>query len=183
MGLFSKLLGNTEEAAKADKAAKDLLGGLFGNDKDSEKKVEQTAKSIFGDILNAQQQANRAPTPQQPVSTGSNSYYKGEYDSIPTEPCQYNFSGSYEAYFEDIFASEFPQYRTGKYTDGTSTVYTFFNSNERALIVELKSERSSANKIKRACQADGLPYLRFYYDHDGWWNKRSYVVERISSAL
>ena len=45
------------------------------------------------------------------------------------------------------------------------------------------SENSEANKLRSACRAQGLPYVRFYYDHDGWWNTRSYVVSRTRAAL
>ena len=29
----------------------------------------------------------------------------------------------------------------------------------------------------------GLPYLRFYFDHEGWWNTRAYVTKRVAEAL
>ena len=32
-------------------------------------------------------------------------------------------------------------------------------------------------------RAQGIPYLRFYYNHEGWWNTRSYVTRRIANAL
>ena len=31
--------------------------------------------------------------------------------------------------------------------------------------------------------AQGIPYIRFYYDHEGWWNTKSYVIRRTSEAL
>ena len=45
------------------------------------------------------------------------------------------------------------------------------------------SENSEANKLRASCRAQGLPYVRFYYDHDGWWNTRSYVAGRTRAAL
>ena len=51
------------------------------------------------------------------------------------------------------------------------------------LIVELKSESSEAQRFRRAAEAEGVPYLRFYYDHEGWWNTREYVYVRVREAL
>ncbi len=45
------------------------------------------------------------------------------------------------------------------------------------------SETSSAQRVRKACAAENVPYLRFYIDHDGWWNTRSYVTGRIRAAL
>ena len=51
------------------------------------------------------------------------------------------------------------------------------------LVVELMTEKSEANKFRRDTQRRGIPYVRFYFDHSGWWNTRSYVNERVSGAL
>ncbi|MBR6460134.1 MAG: hypothetical protein IKS49_08320, partial [Actinomycetaceae bacterium] len=53
----------------------------------------------------------------------------------------------------------------------------------KALVVELMSERSSAKMLRWRCENEGVPYLRFYYDHWGWWNEKSYVIERTAKAL
>ncbi len=45
------------------------------------------------------------------------------------------------------------------------------------------SESCEAKKFRDDCVRAGTPYLRFYYDHDGWWNTRSYVAGRIRGAL
>ena len=43
---------------------------------------------------------------------------------------------------------------------------------------------ASGMKEALVCRAkEGVPYLRFYKDHEGWWNARSYVVSRIEKAL
>ena len=52
-----------------------------------------------------------------------------------------------------------------------------------ALIVELLPQRSSVYKLRRDCATMGIPYLRYYYDHEGWWNTYSYVTERTRAAL
>ena len=33
------------------------------------------------------------------------------------------------------------------------------------------------------CAAAAIPYLRFYHNHDGWWNTRAYVTQRVRGAL
>ena len=66
-----------------------------------------------------------------------------------------------------------------------SNVYTYaFTKNaERCLVVELLSEHNEVYKVRNDCREQGIPYLRFYYDHDGWWNTRAYVIERMRKAL
>ena len=63
------------------------------------------------------------------------------------------------------------------------TTYTFWSGRIKALIVELMSESRPNNSLRDDCSRLGIPYLRFYYDHHGWWNTRSYVVERVRKAL
>lgn len=107
-------------------------------------------------------------------------------ERMPNEPNQYNFPGSYLQYFEDIFNREFAAYRVVREqnprTDKT-TVYTFFEGARTALVVEILSRRADVQKLRSDCQRNRIPYLRFYYDYDGWWNARSYVVNRIRKAL
>ena len=106
--------------------------------------------------------------------------------TMPNEPNQFNFAGSYLDYFTGIFQTEFPEYRVSRAV-GTSakpvTVFTFWNGNTKALVVELMPQSSAAKKLRRECAQLGIPYLRYYYDHEGWWNTRSYVIRRTKAAL
>ena len=61
--------------------------------------------------------------------------------------------------------------------------FTFTQGGRKALVVEIMSESSASQKLKNQCAAEGVPYLRFYHDHPGWWNTRSYVVRRVTDAL
>ena len=51
------------------------------------------------------------------------------------------------------------------------------------VVVPILPDSSETKKLRRECQAQGVPYLRFYYDHEGWWNTRSYVTRRTRDAL
>ena len=102
---------------------------------------------------------------------------------MPDEENQFNFSGTFMQYFESIFSAEFPRYFVEKETDGSRVIYTFRDGGAKALVVELLSEKSSVYKLRKACQKEGVPYLRFYSDHDGWWNTRAYVVQRVGDTL
>ena len=62
-------------------------------------------------------------------------------------------------------------------------IYTFFSGAGKALVVELMTESSEAVKFRNDCIKAGVPYLRFYYDHEGWWNTRSYLVGRMRGVL
>ena len=170
MGLFSKLFGGDIEA---EKAAKDILSGLFGaqnlkdqdgpkNDKDeADKPAEQTA-SYSGD-----------------ESDSGLSWY----DKIPEEENQYNYNGPFTDYFENIFNTEFAAYRFEKQNirDGWRFAYTFYSGAAKVIVVELYT--GDSKKLKKKCAREGIPYLRFYYNHAGWWNTRSYVVERMRTVL
>ena len=110
---------------------------------------------------------------------------KSWYEDVPDEECQYNYNGTYLEYFSMIFREDFPEYKVlflevqnrRKYT------YTFLREGKEVLCVELMASACESNKIRRECMARQLPYLRFYFDHNGWWNTRTYVRERVSKAL
>lgn len=106
---------------------------------------------------------------------------------MPAEENQFNSGKSYEQYFYDIFTGSFPSYRvtTEKIRNGRATLITLWEglTENKALVVELMSEASSAQSTRVQCQREGVPYLRFYYDHDGWWNTKSYVIRRTREAL
>ena len=105
---------------------------------------------------------------------------------MPAEENQYNYPGSYLDYFTGIFETEFSFYQIERVIGSgvrPVTVFTFWNDGKEALVVELVSERSDVHRQRNICARRGIPYLRFYYDHDGWWNTRSYVVGRVKDAL
>ena len=168
MSLLSKLLGEGK---------KEVLGAL--------KDAAQKADSFLNEAQASRPAQNAAPQREperwkQPAQSGVS---WGE--DMPAEENQYSFSGSYLAYFDMVFSQEFPQYRITRETPkkGHSTIYSFWLGERKALVAELMSERSEANKLRSDCRARGIPYVRFYYDHDGWWNTRSYVAQRTRAAL
>ena len=175
MSLFSKLLGSKDAGEALDaikKAAREVA---------SEVKTQVDAAA---DSIQKQQSAAPAQKPQAYAREAAAAAEDSLYDVMPAEENQYNFSGTYIQYFEKIFREDFPSYSVARTAqEDRFTVYTFNGAAGCALVVELKSERSSAQAIRRRCEAEGVPYLRFYYDHDGWWNTRAYVTERIRRAL
>ncbi|MBQ6163728.1 MAG: hypothetical protein IJK23_04550 [Clostridia bacterium] len=161
MGLLSKFLKG-EGAKVLEDVGKDLLSKALGNEAQKP----------------AAQQSASSPAPAQSDYESDN-----PWDIMPAEENQYSFAGPYTAYFSGIFASEFPAYNVTQEPAGSSTVCTFRQGGAKALVVELKSEKSEANRLRTECSRAGIPYLRFYYDHEGWWNTRSYVVNRVRAAL
>ena len=107
------------------------------------------------------------------------------WDVMPAEENQYNYSGSYVQYFEMIFREDFPEYETSyeRANNRDAVIFTLKKDGATALVCELLSENSVAKKIRNDCKAAGIPYVRFYFNHHGWWNARSYVVNRIKSVL
>lgn len=163
-----------------------LLSKIFGGDKDAEKAAKELLSGLFGYVQTGQAasagpevSAADSPTPQRSQSSAPS--------GVPTEENQYNFNGTYEQYFEHVFGEDFPAYGFEKtYIDDYGkhrVIYTFYSGNAKALVIELMTESSEAVKLRNDCIKAGIPYLRFYYDHEGWWNTRSYVVKRMRDAL
>ena len=163
MGLLSKLLGGENAGKKLEKLVKTVV----------EAAENPAARPAAADRHGPS--ANGTPWPSG-FSWGP---------LMPEEENQYNYGAPYREYFEHIFRDDFPQLRAEKESlrDGKATVYTLFLGDRKALVVELLSERSDAKQLRRRCAQAGIPYLRFYYDHEGWWNTREYVVKRIRGAL
>ena len=171
MGLFSKLLGKElgeAQAKKLDDAGAQLLGKLFGGDAN----------------------AKPAPAAPQPAARETTSAYAAggtshRGDALPAEENSFAFDGPYQAYFRKVFSEEFPAYQIGESPapHGRGTLFTFSKNGGTALVVEVMSEGCSSQKVRKSCAMQGVPYLRYYYDHRGWWNTRSYVRERTGRAL
>ena len=103
---------------------------------------------------------------------------------MPAEENQFNSGLKPSEYFDKIYSAEFAEYQIDKVKAGWSdTAYIFNKDGARKLVVELLSDGTQRNKLRNECRAQGVPYLRFYYDHQGWWNTRSYVVRRTLDAL
>lgn len=108
-------------------------------------------------------------------------------EEMPAEENMFSFAGTPAAYMEKIFAEDFSSYQVEKEAGWggfeRSTVYRFLEGGVQKLVVELVPDNSEAVKLREKCAKEGMPYLRFYSGHEGWWNVRSYVVSRISKAL
>jgi hypothetical protein len=185
MGLFDRIKKSVEEGAKT-------LGGIA---EAGAKKLGEIAETVADELEQAgakpaqQPGAPQTAAPQQPA-TQHHAAPAGESgdswgDEMPAEPNQFNFNGNYVQYFESILREEFAGYAV--HTDASEmrrrTVFTLTGAAGKALVVEVMTENSEAQKIRRACEKEGVPYVRFYFDHDGWWNTRSYVTRRIRAAL
>ena len=174
MGLLSKLLGEANK--KAEKSALDFL-------KNVAKKIESSEGS---------QKPQQTAAPQPAASYAAAEPEPERSDALwgeimPKDENQFSFKGSYREYFEGIFRSEFadlsfelshPQYYE-------SDIYTFTQAGAKVLVIELMKKSCAANKLRRDTQRSGVPYLRFYTNCSdiGWWNARTYVVNRIKEAL
>ena len=187
MGLLSKLLGKEagealENLAKeVTKTAENSKGGLEAiakalGDKTEAKEKTGAAESRYSGIVVPS--SDPAPAELAPAGT-----YWGPV--MPAEENQYNFNGPYIEYFRQIFKTEFPEYGLdyGKERTWHSEHFTFWDGERKALVVEILPKRSNAKIIRARCRAEGVPYLRYYHDVEGWWNVRSYVVERTRKAL
>ena len=170
MSLLSKLLGQAGEklvkemAEAAGKAAVDRT-------------KEQAAQTVKPDTWSPAPAA--APVPE---ALGPSGDSWGPV--MPAEECQFNYGGSFEAYFDHVFREDLPAYRVAKERVSEKTiVYTLYDGAREALVVEVLPQSTARQKLRRDCLRAGIPYLRFYHNHDGWWNTRSYVVRRCRQAM
>ena len=175
MGLLSKILGASGK--KAESAAADFL-------KDVMKKVgEQTEQRKAAAPAPAKTEAPAAAS--EPAAEERSDSLWGEI--MPKDENQFSFNGTYKAYFEQIFRTEFAAYpftlTHSQYYD--SDVYSFTKNGEKVLVVELMRTNCDATKLRRDTLRAGVPYLRLYIDCSeiGWWNARTYVVDRIRKAI
>ena len=168
-----------------------LLGKLFGDDD-----LDRKAKGFFNSLVgggndnadNAQtvQYTNYTPTPAQnaaAVNFQPSGVSWGE--TMPDEENQFNSGLKYYDYFDKIYRQEFPDYIvTREMPRGESyCLFTFTQGGRVALKVEVLSRTTGAYKERSACKSQGIGYTRFYHNNPGWWNTRSYVIERTRSAL
>lgn len=177
MGLLSSLFG--------DKKPDNPVLGALADLVDSAVDAAKTAASGSTEEKSAAPAPVPAPQPQQaaPVSDAPSGESWGAV--MPSEENQFSFSGSYGDYFMKVYREEFPEYSV-EYEDidhGRAGVITFSQGGQPCLKVELLSQSSGAYSLRQKCRKSGMPYLRFYYDHDGWWNTRSYIVKRARTAL
>ncbi len=176
MSFFSKII-QKEGEKQVENVLKGVLNGVFTNRRNhtTEPAVSSRPEQSFPSPYSSRPAAAPAPAPS------GDSW--GE--TMPAEENQFSFPGRYHEYFMKVFSEDFPAYRLEREigTNEYYTVITFWQGDSKALVVELKSETSSSNRLRKDCQAAGIPYLRFYYNHDHWWNTRSYVVGRTRAAL
>ena len=153
------------------------------------KTVSDVAKEVAGEVRKTVSESDTAETPAEQSSQVSGPYENSSGlswgETMPAEENQYNYPGTYLEYFDHIFRDDFPEYETVREPGRSSRsyVYTLRSGGADAIKIELLHDSSSAYKLRRDCASIGLPYLRFYYDHDGWWNTRSYVTGRVRKAL
>ena len=171
MSLFSKLFGGDKEA---EETAKSLLKSIFGNQNESkpETKPEYEDEPEAASVNNASDDSDyEAPSG---FSWG---------DKMPAEENQYNFNGTFKQYFENIFSTEFAAYRYEKAENYGRVAYTLYGAAGKAIVVELMPGKSESKKLRKQCEAEGTPYVRFYYNHEGWWNTKEYVIQRMKEKI
>ena len=181
MGLFSNLFGNDGKDIdnalnKMKNLAEDIMDDGQINSQQS-KPAAASAPSGYGEPLNN----NSRPDPVYSAGPSGDSWGP----SMPAEENLFNSGLGYQDYFTNIFNSSFSSYQIDKEIpyNRNAIVFTFSQAGAKKLVVEVISDRTSPHKIKKDCRAQGIPYLRYYYDHYGWWNTKSYVIRRTSKAL
>ncbi|MBP5749513.1 MAG: hypothetical protein J6X24_01855 [Firmicutes bacterium] len=195
MGLFDKILkevGDKVPDLKLDELAKNVSDAVGTLKTEAEKfaeenkdtfealktKAEQFAEENKDSIGSVIPNEAEAPKAASGVSWG---------EEMPDEPNQYNSGMTPIAYFEDIFRTEFAEYELAEEAGwggpDRSWIIRFRKGGEDKLAVELLPARSEAVKFREKCRKQGLPYLRYYTDYEGWWNTRSYVISRTRAAL
>jgi hypothetical protein len=175
MDFFSKLFGGKNKT-KEQQEALDLLKNVFNQAADEKKKEEEKKQAA------PQQQAQPVQERREEAPEGPSGESWGPV--MPAEENQYNFNGTYQQYFEKIWNEDFGLYRVEKEAPKyKGVIYNFYGAAGKSLVVELLPSSSEAKKLREKCAAAGVPYLRYYYDYDGWWNTKEYVKQRTRIAL
>lgn len=175
MGLFSSIFGDKKPDNPVLGALADLVDSA----------VDAAKNAASGSTEQPAAAPVSQPQPQSAVPLFDAPSGVSWGDTMPAEENQFSFSGSYGDYFMKVYREEFPDY-TVEYEaigGGRAGVITFTQGGAVKLKVELLSQSSGAYKLRQDCRKSGTPYLRFYYNHHGWWNTRSYVTERTRTAL
>ena len=169
MGLFDKIFGDSKKANAFMNFLKEVA-------EEKEKEKEKTKPA----------QTESAPAPAPAPAPAQEYAPPGTYwgELMPAEENQYSFNGTWLEYFEQIFRTEFSAYRIECVQNNyRSAIFTFYDGTRKALVTEILPSSSAAQKLRRDTLRAGIPYLRYYHDHEGWWNVRSYVVNRTKEAL
>lgn len=178
MGFFDNVLNKLKDAAETvAKEAESAINAATGAANASNYNTasnSSAARPAQGIVIPSSEPA--APKPDYGCSWGP---------EMPDEENQYNFSGSYDQYFYAVYAQAFPEYRltSESIRQGRATLINFWQGERKVLVVELMSDTSSANRIRESCRREHVAYLRFYYNHPGWWNTKAYVIARTGDAL
>lgn len=179
MGLFSNLFGDSgKDIDNAFSKMKNLAGDLIDDGQINQSKTQPAAPVA-------------APAPQYNNSTQAQAFEEegpsGDSwgPNMPAEENQFNSGLKYQDYFTKVFTEAFSSYQIDKedVRDGSAMLFTFSQGEVKKLVVEVISQRSSPYKVRNDCSRQGIAYLRYYYDYDGWWNTKSYVIRRTSKAL
>ncbi len=177
MGLFSKLLGLDKSDEKILEKFVDAVKKEAGRQEQEKKAEAKKSESTLSAPA-----ASVPAAPAAPASDAPSGLSWGEV--MPAEENQFNFNGPFTAYFEKIFREEFPEYQVSREVkSGKQYIYTFKQGEKTALMIELLASSSEARKVRNDCRRAGIPYLRYYFDHEGWWNTRRYVADRTRAAL
>ena len=178
MGLFDKILKEVSEKApdlKLDELVKNVSDAVSTLKTEAEKYAEEH-KDAAGSVI---------PSEADGPKPGAFGVSWGE--EMPAEENLFNSGKAPAAYFKNIFLAEFPGYELAEEAGwggpDRSWIFRFRKGGEDKLVVELLPENSSAVKLREKCRKQGLPYLRYYTNHEGWWNTRTYVVNRTRAAL
>ena len=180
MGLFSNLFGSSgKDIDNALNKMKNLAGDLIDDGQINDSKTQPAAPAAAP----APQYINSAQTQAQAYEEGPSGDSWGP--NMPAEENQFNSGLKYQDYFTKVFSEAFPSYQIDKedVRDGRAMLFTFSQGGVKKLVVEVISQSSSPYKVRNDCKSQGIAYLRYYYDYDGWWNTKSYVIRRTSKAL
>ena len=178
MGLFSNLFGsNGKEIDDAFKQMKNLAGDIIDDGQLNNSKSQPNAAPSAAPV----QSYGAAPSPAYEVGPSGDSWGP----NMPAEENQFNSGLRYQDYFTKVFTEGFPSYQIDKedVRNGSAMLVTFSQGGSKKLVVEVISQKSSPYKVRNDCRSQGIAYLRYYYDYDGWWNTKSYVIRRTSKAL
>ena len=109
-------------------------------------------------------------------------------DYVEGERNLFDYRGEPLDYFREVLRDNFTGYDIRENVkinpkSPNPSEFVFYTGDHVDLVVEILWAGSARESTKYYCKEKRIPYLRFYYGHEGWWNTEKYVVDRIRGLI
>lgn len=179
MGLLSSL-GKSMAKRAAREVIKNEVRSAISNSGNSGSSANDTYTS------------SAMPSSTKVLSSHPSKYYKCDvttenaYNYVAGENNLYDYNGTWNEYFMDIFTRNFPDYQIVtdyRIDDRTKADFALMKEGKPCVCVEVYKCSTRRYALCQKCHQRNIGYAGFVLGHAGWWNTERYVTDRIKSLL